>query len=204
MACEFSGVVREAFRDRGHEAYSCDIMPSDDNSKYHIQDDVLQHLDEDWDILIAHPPCTYLCNSGVAWLHKEEGRMKLMDHGAKFFKTLKDSNIEKICVENPIPHKYAKSIIGRYTQIIQPYEFGHAETKATCLWLKGLPRLIPTNNVKREMDKLPDNIKHRIHHTSPGKDRAKIRSITFQGIAEAMAEQWTKPYSNLLMWSGIQ
>tara|TARA_R110000751_G_C13539652_1_gene454949 strand:- start:39 stop:605 length:567 start_codon:yes stop_codon:yes gene_type:complete len=180
VACEFSGVVRDAFRKRGYDAWSCDILPSD-KSDYHIHGNVLNHLDESWDIMIAHPPCTRLCNSGVRWLN-ERNLWQELEKATKFFNDLKNADIDKICVENPIPHKYAKQSIGNYTQIIQPYQFGHGETKATCLWLKNLPKLIPTNIVEGR-----DN---RIHNMSPSKDRSKLRSITYYGIAEAMAEQW--------------
>jgi len=190
VACEFSGIVRQAFRDKGHDAWSCDILPSDDNSSFHIQDDVMNHLDKDWDLMIAHPPCTFLSNSGVCWLHKDPSRWKKLSDGCKFFNLLKNTKIPRIAVENPIPHKYAKSEIGDYSQIIQPYQFGHLERKATCLWLKNLPKLTHTDNVFDEMKKLPKNKQQRLHYLPPSKDRAKIRSTTFKGIADAMADQW--------------
>ena len=186
IACEESGRVRDAFRKLGHDAYSCDILPNE--SKYHIQDDVMKHLDKGWDLMIAHPPCTYLCNSGVSWLHKDESRWDKLKDGSNFFMSLHDYDIPKICVENPIPHKHGK--LPKYTQIIQPYEFGHMERKSTCLWLKNLPKLTPTNNVKDEMDKLPKKEQQRIHYMSPGKNRSMERSKTFTGIANAMADQW--------------
>lgn len=188
VACEYSGIVREAFRNKGHDAYSCDLIPTDIPSKYHIEDDIMNHLDEDWDLMIAHPPCTFLCNSGVCWLHKDESRWDELVKASEFFKLLLSCNIKKICVENPIPHKYGK--LPKYTQIVQPYQFGHPERKATCLWLKNLPKLESTKDVYEEMKLLPKNIQQRIHYTGPGKDRWKIRSKTFQGIADAMAEQW--------------
>jgi len=219
IACEYSGRVREAFRKLGHDAWSCDLLPSDDNSPYHIQGDVLEwlnkhprqfkhrvgshsddwggdsdlpcHCNEGWDMMIAHPPCTYLANSGVSWLYKQEGRWEFMRDGAAFFKALLDAPIPRIAVENPIMHKYAAEIIGRrQDQVVQPYMFGHLERKATCLWLKGLPLLKPTNDVKEEMLKLPKNVQQRLHYLPPSKDRWKIRSTTYQGIADAMAEQW--------------
>ena len=180
VACEESGTVRDAFRKKGHESYSCDILPN--KSKYHIQDDVLKHLNEGWDLMIAHPPCTYLCNSGVSWLHTREGRWEELEKAKQFFKVFLDSDIPKICIENPIPHKYAREMIGKYTQIVQPWQFGHGETKATCLWLKNLPKLKPTNIVEGR--------EQRLHKLPPSKDRARLRSITYSGIAEAMAEQW--------------
>jgi hypothetical protein len=191
VGCETSGEVREAFRRLGHDAWSCDILPSDDNSKFHIQDDVLNHLDKGWDIGIFHPTCTYLCNSGVSWLHKDPTRWGKMRDGAEFFKKLLNAPIHKIAVENPIMHKYAKEIIGcSQSQIIQPWMFGHPESKATCLWLKNLPALKETNNVKEQFLRLPKKEAQRIHYASPRKDRWKIRSKTFKGIAEAIASQY--------------
>ena len=187
IACEFSGVVTNAFRLKGHEAWSCDILPTDSNPDWHIQGDVLKQLDKNWDMMIAHPPCTYLCNSGVSWLHKDESRWVELEKASEFFKTLLEYDIPKICVENPIPHKYGK--LPKYSQIVQPYEYGHPERKATCLWLKNLPKLKPTNNVKDEMLKLPKTHQQRTFYV-PIKARAKNRSITFEGIAKAMVEQW--------------
>lgn len=191
VACEYSGTVRDAFIAKGHEAWSVDLLPTDSEGP-HIQGDVLERLTwTHWDLMIAHPPCTYLSNSGVTWLHRQEGRWDKMREGAEFFKALKDASIDKICIENPIMHKYAKEIIGgTQTQIVQPWMFGHTEQKATCLWLKNLPPLVPTDNVKEEMMQLPDKERQRLHYLPPSKDRWKIRSTTFQGIADAMAEQW--------------
>ena len=183
VACEFSGIVRDAFRTEGHNAYSCDFLDTERPGP-HIKGDVLDILDKGWDLMVAHPPCTYLANSGVSWLHRQEGRWVKLDEGAAFFKMLLDADIPHIAVENPIPHKYAVERIGRkYDQLIQPYMFGHPERKATCFWLKGLPPLRETNNVKEEMMKLPKNQAQRIHYTPPGPDRWKIRSRTFIGIA---------------------
>ena len=189
VACEFSGRVRDAFLARGHDAWSCDLCPTESiklnelGCIRHIQGDVLKILDAGWDLMIAHPPCTYLCNSGVRWLYSQEGRMEKMQEAAEFFRTLLKAPIPKIAVENPIPHRYAIGIIGRkYDQIIQPWQFGHGETKATCLWLKGLRKLGTT--------KLVAGREPRIHRMPPGKDRSKLRSITYQGIADAMAAQW--------------
>jgi len=196
VACEFSGIVREAFRKLDVDAWSCDLLPTDIPSPYHIQDDVMKHLNDGWDGMIGHPDCTFLTNSGVRWLHKDPTRWAKLKDGISFFNRLKEANIPRIALENPIPHKYARQDIGDYTQIIQPYQFGHAERKATCLWLKNLPELISTNNVYEEMKLLPKNISQRILYTAPGKDRWKIRSKTFQGIADAMASQWSS------FWSG--
>lgn len=192
VACEYSGTVRDAFIERGHDAMSCDLLPTDVPGP-HYQGDVFDIIDEGWDLMVAHPPCTYLCNSGVRWLHSKEGRWDEMMQGAEFFRRLITSNIPCIAVENPIMHTYAKAIIGcGPDQIIQPWMFGHKEKKATCLWLKGLPKLTPTTNLKTETDAMPIAQQQRIAWQSPGKDRWKIRSTTFKGIADAMADQWGK------------
>jgi len=185
IACEESQEICKAFRSLGHEAYSCDILPcSSGHPEWHIQDDVLKHLNDGWDLMIAHPPCTRLCNSGVMWLEKRN-LWNDMKKGALFFKKLLEADIPLKCIENPIPHKYALKIIGRkYNQIIQPWMFGHGETKATCLWLVNLPELKPTNIVSGR--------EQRIHKLPPSKDRAMLRSKTYPGIAEAMAKQWGK------------
>ena len=181
IACEFSGRVREAFRRKGWDAWSCDLLPTEIHGQ-HIQDDVLPHLADGWDMLIAHPPCTRLCNSGVRWL-AERNLWDEMREGAEFFRLFLDCDIPLKAVENPIPHRYALEIIGRkYDQIIQPWQFGHGETKATCLWLDGLPPLVPTDIVAGR--------EHRVFSLPPCPDRAKIRSITYQGIADAMSDQW--------------
>ena len=182
VACEYSGKVRDAFIAQGHEAISCDILPTDSPGP-HYQGDVFDIIDQDWDLMIAHPPCTYLCNSGVSWLHKRPERWGQLKDGAEFFKALLEADIPKIAVENPIMHKYAVNIIGRrQDQIIQPWQFGHGETKATGFWLKGLPKLQPTEIVEGRQQ--------RLHLLPPSKDRWKLRSTTYQGIADAMALQW--------------
>lgn len=191
VACEFSGIVRDAFAARGHDAWSCDLLPTERPGN-HIQGDVLKILNDGWDMMIAHPPCTYLCNSGVSWLTKRNGRWEAMKNGAMFFKTLLNADIHKIAVENPIPHRYAILIIGRkYNQIIQPWMFGHGETKATCLWLKNIPKLEPTH-MKDDLFALPEPIERmqRLHRLPPSPDRWKERSRTYTGFAKAMAEQW--------------
>jgi len=185
VACEFSGIVREAFRKRGHVAWSCDLLPAEDGSEFHIQGDVLLHgiqLRPGWDLMIAHPPCTYLANSGARWLVNNPVRQKAMRAACEFFMRLRYAPIDRIAIENPIPHKHAREYMGNYTQLIQPWQFGHGETKATCLWLKNLPKLVPTNIVEGRTP--------RVHHASPGPDRWKERSRTLQGIADAMADQW--------------
>lgn len=191
IACEYSGVVRDAFTRAGHWAVSCDILPSE-SPGWHYMGDVLDCLSDGWDLMIAHPPCTYLTNAGVTWLHKDPSRWSKLDDGAAFFKQLLDAPIPRIAIENPIMHKYARERIGnvKQTQVIQPWMFGHTEQKATCLWLKNLPALVPTDNVKDQMMKLPKNQRERLHYLPPSADRWKIRSTTFKGIAQAMADQW--------------
>lgn len=184
IACEFSGTVRDAFATKGHDAWSCDLLPTEKPGN-HIQDNVLNHLGDGWDLMIAHPPCTYLCNSGVCWLYRKEGRWDQMKEAAKFFKRFLEAPIPRIAVENPIMHKYAIEIIGRrQDQVIQPYMFGHGERKATCLWLKNLSPLEPTE--------LVEGREQRLHRLPPSPDRWKERSRTYKGIAEAMATQWGK------------
>lgn len=190
IACEESGVVRDAFLSRGHDAISCDLIDTSSPGP-HIVGDALEVINsEKWDLIIAHPPCTYLANSGVCHLDdfKNIERIKKMHHAAVFFHAILSADCDKICVENPIPHKYG---IGKtYTQIIQPWMFGHAESKATCLWLKGLPKLVETNNVKELWKTLPKKEAQRLHYLSPSPERAKLRSKTYKGIAKAMADQW--------------
>jgi hypothetical protein len=182
VACEYSGKVRDAFIAQGHDAISCDILPTDSPGP-HYQGDVFNIIDQDWDLMIAHPPCTYLTNSGVRWLHERPERWGQLKDGAEFFKGLLEANIPKIAVENPIMHKYAVEVIGRrQDQIVQPWQFGHGETKATGFWLKGLPKLQPTDIVQGRQQ--------RLHLLPPSKDRWKLRSTTYQGIADAMALQW--------------
>lgn len=182
VGCESSGAVRRAFRALGHDAWSCDLLPADDGDAHHYQCDVFEVIAQGWDIGIFHPPCTRLTNSGVRWL-KERDMWVELDEAARFFCSLLDAKIERVAVENPIPHGYALNRIGRkYDQIIQPWQFGHGETKATCLWLRNLPPLVPTNIVSGR--------EPRIHKLPPSVDRWKIRSATYPGIAAAMASQW--------------
>lgn len=177
VACEFSGIVRDAFTAMGHDAWSCDILPSERPGN-HYQSDIRTVLNcFKWDLMIAFPPCTRLCVSGARWfsLYPEE-----QEAAAGFFLRLANAKVKKIAIENPVgimSNWYRKP-----DQIIQPWQFGHGETKATCLWLKNLPPLTPTNVV--------DGRKPVVHYASPGPDRWKIRSRTYQGIAKAMAEQW--------------
>ncbi len=176
VACEFSGVVRDAFAERGHDAWSCDILPTERDGN-HIQGDVLEVLDDWWDLMIAHPPCTHLAVSGARWFKdKVEEQAEALD----FVRSLLAAPIPRIALENPISVISTK--VRKPDQIIQPWQHGHGETKATCLWLKGLPCLTPSNVVEgREA---------RIHFMPPGEDRWKNRSRTLPGIAKAMADQW--------------
>lgn len=190
VACEHSGVVRDAFLSKGHDVISCDLLDTDVPGP-HYKGDIFDILDSSFDLMIAHPPCTYMCYSGAKHLYidgkKENGiyqpRWDNLKEAAEFFKKLLEFPIEKIAIENPVMLKYAKDIIGKnYTQIVQPWQFGHGETKATCLWLKNLPKLVPTNIVEGRVG--------RIHNIPPSKDRGKERSKTYEGIAVAMADQW--------------
>jgi hypothetical protein len=192
IACEFSGVVRNAFRERGHDAWSCDILPAEDNSPYHLQADVNFVLNYplrvlggmpawmtngEWDLMIAHPPCTHLAVSGARWFHEKQTEQAA---ALDFVRMLMDARIIRIALENPI--SIISSRIRKPEQIIQPWMFGHGETKATCLWLKNLPLLTPTNVVAGRIA--------RVHHEAPSPERWKNRSRTLTGIANAMAEQW--------------
>lgn len=187
VACEYSAVVRSAFEARGHYAMSCDLLPTDVPG-LHYQGDILDLLDEHWDLMIAHPPCTHLASSGARWFKDKQVEQA---EAVEFVKTLLNAPIEMIALENPIGVLSSK--VRKPDQIVQPWMFGHPETKATCLWLKGLPLLVPTNNVKKEMEALPAKDRHRVHYMSPGPDRWKARSTTYAGLAEAMAEQWIAP-----------
>jgi len=176
VACEFSGIVRDAFTSQGHDAWSCDILPTEKPGN-HYQGDVRDILTSDWDILIAHPPCTHLAVSGARWF---KDKQKEQREALEFVRILLDAPIPRIALENPV--SIISSKIRKPDQIIQPWQFGHGETKKTCLWLKNLPLLKPTNIVEgREA---------RVHRLPPSKDRAKLRSTTYKGIAEAMATQW--------------
>ena len=186
IACEYSGRVRDEFIKLGHEAMSCDLLPTDAAGP-HYQGDVRDVLDYPWDMMIAHPPCTDLAVSGAAWFAKK--RMAGQQQAsASFFMMLAKADIPQIVIENPVC--VMSSLWRKPDQTIQPWMFGHMEQKSTCLWLKGLPKLTPTNNVKEEMLKLPRNQRERLHYLPPSPDRWKIRSTTFQGIADAMAAQW--------------
>lgn len=194
VACEFSGVVRDAFIAAGHDAISCDLLPTERPGP-HVQGDVLPLLRQPWDLVVAHPPCTFLAKSGVRWLYDDRApfrtRWQDMIDAATFFRACLEANAPRVAVENPQTHGWANKIIGRPAdQFVQPWMFGHPETKATGLWLRGLPRLEPTADVREAMEALPRAERNRIHFEPPGADRAKRRSVTFPGLATAMADQW--------------
>lgn len=176
VACEFSGIVRDAFIRKGHEAMSCDLLPTDSPGP-HYQGDVRDILDDQWDLMIAHPPCTHLAVSGARWF---KGKLVEQQKALEFVNELLNCTIPKIALENPVG--IISSRIRKPDQIIQPWQFGHGEVKKTCLWLKGLPPLVPTNVVSGRVP--------RVHFASPGPNRWKERSRTYQGIADAMANQW--------------
>ena len=176
VACEYSGVVRDAFKARGHDAVSCDLLPTDAPGE-HYQGDVLDIINDGWDLMIAHPPCTHLAVSGARWFHlKREEQESALD----FVRTLLDADIPRIALENPV--SVISTRIRKPSQIIQPWQFGHGETKATCLWLKNLPLLEPEEVVSGREPK--------VHRMPPTADRWKLRSKTYSGIAAAMAKQW--------------
>lgn len=205
IACEFSGIVRRAFTARGYDAWSADLLPAEDGSNHHYTGDVRDILADGWDMLIvAHPPCTRLCNSGVRWLTSPPPGRTLgemwaeLDAGAALFSSLWNAPVPRVAVENPVMHKHAKARIEGYqpaAQSVQPWEYGDWETKRTCLWLRGLPALVPTYRTLADAraglgiaeDAMP---MARVHRMAPGADRAKERSRFFAGIAGAMADQW--------------
>ena len=192
VACEYSGTVRNAFLDRGHDAWSCDLLPSEDGSNRHIIGDARDILNDGWDLLmVAHPPCTRLCNSGVRWLStpppgKTADQMQAeLEAGADLFSAFWNAPIERVAIENPVMHRHAKALIVNYrepAQSVQPWQFGHGECKRTCLWLRNLPPLTPTRIVEGR--------EQRVHRMPPSADRWKERSRFCPGIAEAMADQW--------------
>ena len=196
VACEYSGIVRDAFKDKGHEAWSCDILSSE-NGGNHIQDDVLNHLDEGWDLMIAHPPCTYLSKAGARWLYPKAGqlnqdRYNLGIKGKEFFMRMIDADINKIAVENPTPLKVFE--LPKPTQAVQPYEYGHKYSKRTLLWLKNLPKLHATKVISEYTPYLPSNKSGAKRGQRVNKGvvfTAHEASKTFLGIAQAMADQWS-------------
>lgn len=204
VACEYSGRVRDAFTAKGHDAWSCDLEPCDKGSVRHYQQDVRPLLEPPytWDLLIAHPPCTYLTNAGARWFfHPEDRDLPAMDRrphpkypdrwahrdaAIDFFQLLQRANVDKICIENSLMSRYATSYVGKMTQRVQPWQFGENYTKGACLWLDNLPPLVATHTA----DDYPCAPKAACHSESPGPDRWKRRSTTYQSIATAMAEQW--------------
>ena len=190
IACEYSGIVRDAFAKKGHDAWSCDILPTE-NPGNHIQDDILKHLDKNWDLMIAHPPCTHLAVSGARWFTEGKKPWSLQIEALDFVRKLLDAPIDKIALENPVSVISTK--IKKPNQIIQPFEYGHDVTKKTCLWLKNLPNLKPTKIVKPDIVLVNGKKMSRMHYESfklPSKERSKVRSKFYTGIAEAMADQW--------------
>jgi len=189
VACEYSGTVREAFRRRGHYALSCDLLPADDNSPHHYQGDVLDILHDGWDLMIAHPPCTYLAVSGLHWNKRIEGRAQKTEEALEFVRLLLDAPIPKIALENPV--SCISTRIRKPDQIIQPWYFGDDASKKTCLWLKGLPPLVETNRLEGdEKTRRANQTPSGQNKLGPSADRWKLRSKTYQGIADAMADQW--------------
>ena len=191
VACEESQAVTIAFREQGFEAYSCDIQPcSGGHPEWHIQGDVTELLKQEWGLIIAHPPCTYLCRQAARWVVSKNKHAEYTE-AVDFFNAIKNSKCKHIVIENPIPHRAAKEAVGNYSQIIQPYQFGHDYSKSTCLWVKGLPLLKPTKIVK--LSYITTKNGHRYTkgwYETPR--NSKARSKTFPGIAKAMAEQWGK------------
>ncbi len=187
VACEFSGIVRDAFSARGHDAWSCDLLPTE-SAGNHIEGDVLEVLADGWDLLIAHPPCTFLTNAANRWLYVDSGQSTVAErirHRAdaiRFFQALQTAPVGKIAIENPQPHPYVISVVGRFHDKVQPWQFGDPETKGICWWLKNLPPLIST-----VIETTREDVKHRL---PPGPERAKLRSKFFPGVAKAMADQW--------------
>ena len=185
VACEFSGIVRDAFKAKGHDAWSCDLLPTEKEGQ-HVQGDVLEVLDDGFDLMIAHPPCTYLSSSGLHWNKRRPERALLTDEALCFVRILLNSKINKIALENPIG--CISSQIRKPDQIIQPWQYGHDASKSTCLWLKNLPLLKPTDIIKK--DRYANQTASGQNNLGPSVDRWKLRSTTFPGIADAMAEQW--------------
>jgi len=186
VACEYSGRVRDAFLKKGHDAWSCDLLPSDSQKGNHYQGDIKNLLKDWWDLMIAFPPCTYLCSSGLHWNKRRPERAQQTEEALVFVRMLLDAPIEKIALENPVG--CISTRIRKPDQIIQPWWFGEDASKTTCLWLKNLPKLIPTDVIqkKRYANQTPSGQ----NKLGPSEDRAKIRSLTYQGIANAMALTW--------------
>jgi hypothetical protein len=184
VACEYSGTVRDAFAAKGWDAWSCDLLPTDSPGN-HIQGDCLEILNDGWDLMIAHPPCTHLAVSGAAWF---KDKVKEQAEALDFVRALMAAPIPRIAIENPV--SVISSKIRKPDQIIQPYHFGHLERKTTCLWLKNLPPLTHETELKEQVDALPKRLQNPLHYLPPSPDRWKLRSATYKGIARAMADQW--------------
>lgn len=202
VACEYSGTVRDAFLRAGHYAMSCDLLPSESNLGDHHQGDVFDVLDNSWDLMVAHPPCTYLTNAANGSLDRTApspsgalvgpARWRALIDGAVFFRRLLNAPIPRIAIENPVMNGHAQKVVGeRQTQTIQPWMFGELESKAICLWLRGLPPLVSTEDVRGAMLQRPRSEWARVHYMSPGVDRSKERARFYPGIADAMAAQWS-------------
>jgi hypothetical protein len=184
IACEYSGRVRDAFLARGIDAVSCDLLPTEVDGP-HIQGDVTEQLQRRWAGVIAHPPCTRLCNSGVRWLAERDLWQDMRD-AAGFFLLCINANAPRVAVENPVMHKYAREIIGPHSFTVQPWQFGDNAKKRTCFWTRGLPPLVPTSDLDGS------TARAEVHLASPGPDRWKERSRTYPGIARAIADQWSQ------------
>lgn len=189
VACEYSGIVRSAFSARGHEAWSCDLLPTESPGN-HYQGDVMNILGDNWDLMVAHPPCTFLTNAANRWLYEDcatgtaEQRLYSRAEAIQFFQRLQQAPVARIAIENPEPHPFVIQQVGKYSDKIKPEWFGVPEKKGICLWLKNLPPLLSTLIIPA------DQCSAKVHRMAPGKDRAKMRSIFFHGVAAAMAEQW--------------
>ena len=188
VACEYSGTVREAFAKKGHDSWSCDLLPTDIPSDKHIQDDCLKVIaSQKWDLIIGHPPCTFLTVSNSKNWAKLQANGK-QQAAIDFVLAIWDADCPRICIENPVGALSTRSRMGKPTQYVQPYEFGHPEQKKTGLWLKGLPKLVGTKFI--DVSGLPKKDVQRLHYLPPSKDRWKLRSKTYQGIADCMASTW--------------
>lgn len=185
VACEYSNTVSKEFRKLGHTVISCDLLPNDEDQTNHYKGDVFDIINDGFDLMVAHPPCTHLAVSGAAWFKNKINEQK---EALEFVRKLMNANIEKICIENPV--SVISTYIRKPSQIINPWQFGHTEQKKTCLWLKNLPLLKEDNNVYSQMMALPKQQRERLHYLPPSKDRWKLRSKTYSGIAQAMANQW--------------
>lgn len=189
-ACEESQAVTTEFRRLGHEAYSCDLLPtSGAHPEWHVRADAVEVAKLAWDMVIAFPPCTHLACSGARWFGEKRRDGRKQSAIGLFLALATLDHVPRVAVENPVG--IMSRLYRRPDQVIQPWQFGHPETKATCLWLRGLPPLVPTHDVSDEMARLPDAMAHRVHHMAPGPDRQRLRGRTYPGIARAMAEQWT-------------